>query len=326
MAVYNKIGKGRMKDMDNSGMMSVILPAYNETANIEKSYRAITEVLRKKKISYELVYVNDGSADGTWDEICRVWESAENPKEVAGICFSRNFGKEAAIMAGLAYASGDVCVVMDCDLQHPPEILTRMYELWQQGYEVVEGVKRSRGKETGVHRACARIFYKLMSAAMGINMENASDFRLLDRKVVRSVLSMPERSMFFRAASSWVGYKRTEVEFDVQERENGVSKWSKLSLVKYALKNIAAFSTFPLQLVTITGGLTFLGALVLAAQILWRYCGGTAVEGFTTVIMLLLIVSSVMMISIGILGYYIAKIYEEVKRRPMYIVSRVIKG
>ena len=137
---------------------------------------------------------------------------------------------------------------------------------------------------------------------------------------------MPERNQFFRASSSWVGYKKTEVEFDVRERESGQSKWSKWSLIKYAIKNIAAFSTFPLQLVTIAGMITLLGAILLAVQTLFRYCAGTALEGFTTVILLLLIISSIVMVSIGILGYYIAKIYEEVKQRPVYIISDIIES
>ncbi len=304
-----------------NGIMSVILPAYNENANIERSYTAIDQILRNHNISYELIYINDGSTDNTWNEICKIAETKEGVSQVAGICFSRNFGKEAAIMAGLAHASGDVCAVMDCDLQHPPEKLVEMYQLWQQGYKVVEGVKRNRGRESGIYKAGAKMFYKLMTIATKIDMSRASDFKLLDKQVVNSILSMPERNQFFRASSSWVGYKKTEVEFDVRERENGQSKWSKWSLIKYALKNIAAFSTFPLQFVTVAGIITLMGAIILAVQTLFRYYAGTALEGFTTVILLLLIIGSIIMVSIGILGYYIAKIYEEVKQRPVYIIS-----
>lgn len=157
-----------------------------------------------------------------------------------------------------------------------------------------------------------------------MDMSRASDFKLLDKQVVNSILSMPERNQFFRASSSWVGYKKTEIEFDVREREFGQSKWSKWSLIKYALKNIAAFSTFPLQLITVAGMITLLGAIILTIQTLFRYYSGTALEGFTTVILLLLIISSIVMVSIGILGYYIAKIYEEVKQRPVYIISDII--
>lgn len=308
-----------------NGILSVILPAYNENVNIEKSYMTIAQILSTSSIPHELVYVNDGSTDNTWNEICRMKKKETSISRITGICFSRNFGKEAAIMAGLTNASGDACVVMDCDLQHPPEKLPEMYYLWQQGFEVVEGVKRSRGNESGIYKAGAKLFYKFMSLAAKTDMSRASDFKLLDRKTVNSILSMPERSIFFRAASSWVGYKKTEIEFDVKEREYGESKWSKWSLVKYALRNIAAFSTFPLQLVTITGIATLLGAMILAFQTWIRYYSGTALEGFTTVILLLLMLNSIVMVSIGILGYYIAKIYEEVKGRPMYIISEFAK-
>ena len=308
-----------------NGILSVILPAYNENVNIEKSYMTIAQILSASSIPHELVYVNDGSTDNTWNEICRMKKKETSISRITGICFSRNFGKEAAIMAGLTNASGDACVVMDCDLQHPPEKLPEMYYLWQQGFEVVEGGKRSRGNENGIYKAGAKLFYKFMSLAAKTDMSRASDFKLLDRKTVNSILSMPERSIFFRAAASWVGYKKTEIEFDVKEREYGESKWSKWSLVKYALRNIAAFSTFPLQLVTITGIATLLGAMILAFQTWIRYYSGTALEGFTTVILLLLMLNSVVMVSIGILGYYIAKIYEEVKGRPMYIISEFAK-
>ena len=215
---------------------------------------------------------------------------------------------------------------MDCDLQHPPQTLIEMYRLWQDGYEVIEGVKSDRGKEGFLHKECAGFFYDIMSKATKVNMKDASDFKMLDRRAVDSILSMPERNMFFRATSTWVGYKTTSVEFEVQEREAGVSKWSPWALVKYAFTNIVAFTTFPLQFVTITGVLCFGCSLILMIYSLVQYFAGTAVEGYTTLLMVLLLVGSAMMISLGIIGYYIAKIYEEVKRRPRYIISKVTKN
>jgi dolichol-phosphate mannosyltransferase len=241
-----------------------------------------------------------------------------------GIQFSRNFGKESAMLAGLAHAEGDCCVVMDCDLQHPPETLVQMYRLWEEGYEVVEGVKHTRGKESVLHRASAGMFYRLISHAVHIDMSRASDFKLLDRKAVDALLSMPERNIFFRALSSWVGFRSTTVEFDVQERTEGESKWSTWSLVKYAIKNIVSFSTVPMQCVTVAGILVFVFAVILGIQSLVRYFSGSAMEGFTTVILLILIIGSIIMISLGVIGYYIAKIYEEVKGRPRYLISRTI--
>lgn len=303
--------------------LSVVLPAYNEEQMLAKTCRTLKKILDLAEINYELVIVNDGSTDQTWKII---EETAEKDRNVTGVHFSRNFGKEAAIVAGLAQASGNAVAVMDCDLQHPPEVLVKMYRLWEQGYEVVEGIKKSRGTETVFHRKSAGFFYRIMSRATGFNMENASDFKLLDRKAVESVLSMPERSMFFRATSSWVGFKSTSVLFEVQEREAGESKWSTGSLIRYAFRNIVAFTTLPLQFVTIGAGGCFICSLLLLIYSLVRYFTGHAVEGYTTLLIVMLFIGSAVMMSLGIIGYYIARIYEEVKHRPRYIVSRIIHG
>ena len=302
-------------------LLSVVLPAYNEEKMIEKAGIVIGQILEEQKIPYEIVFVDDGSKDGTWSEIER---TAQKDPHIAGVHFSRNFGKESAMLAGLANTKGDCCVVMDCDLQHPPETVVEMYRLWEQGYEVVEGVKHSRGKESLAHKASAGMFYKLISKAVGIDMSRASDFKLLDRKAVDALLDMPERNAFFRALSAWIGYKTTSVEFDVREREEGESKWSTKSLIRYAITNIVSFSSAPMQFVTGAGVFVFLLAVILGIQTLIHYFTGNAVEGFTTVILLLLLIGSILMISLGIIGYYISKIYEEVKGRPRYLISRKI--
>lgn len=302
-------------------MLSVVLPAYNEEKMISQAAFRIGAILKAEGISYEIIFVNDGSRDHTWEEIEK---TAGEDAHVSGIQFSRNFGKEAAMLAGLAAAKGECCAVIDCDLQHPPETLVEMYRLWQQGYEVIEGVKRSRGEESRLHRASAGMFYRMISRALKIDMSRASDFKLLDRKAVDAILSLPERNTFFRALSSWVGYRTTSVEFDVQERTEGESKWSTWSLAQYAVKNIVAFSTVPMQLVTIAGVFVFLFGVILGIQSLIRYFTGHAVEGFTTVILLILIIGSIIMISLGIIGYYIAKIYEEVKGRPRYLIAKQV--
>ena len=304
-------------------MLSVVLPAYNEEKMIQKAADTLDRILGDAEIPYELVFVNDGSKDGTW---AAIEAAAKKNPHVTGVCFSRNFGKESAMFAGLASASGECCAVMDCDLQHPPETLIEMYHLWEEGYEVIEEVKHSRGKESALHRASAGLFYKIISRAVKIDMTRASDFKLLDRKAVDALLAMPERNLFFRALSSWIGYRTTQVEFDVRERTEGESKWSTMSLIKYAVKNIVSFSTVPMQCVTVAGVFVFLLAVILGIESLVRYFTGRAVEGFTTVILLILIIGSIIMISLGIIGYYIAKIYEEVKGRPRYLISKKIGG
>lgn len=304
-------------------LLSVILPAYNEELMVGKACRVLKELLDTSGIAYELVLVDDGSADSTWAEIQKAGKKDPN---VMGVRFSRNFGKESAIFAGLAQAAGDVAAVMDCDLQHPPETLLEMYRLWQEGYEVIEGIKINRGKESLLHKKSAGFFYKIMSKAVHVDMRNASDFKMMDRRVVDSILSMPEQSMFFRAATSWVGFKTTSVEFEVQEREAGESKWSTWSLVKYAFTNIVAFTTVPLQFVTIGGGICFLFSMVLVIYSLVQYFAGHAIEGYTTIVIVLLLIGSAVMVSLGVIGYYISRIYEEVKHRPRYIISKIVRG
>ena len=303
--------------------LSVVLPAYNEEQILAKTCRTLKEILSFSEIEYELVFVDDGSSDKTWNVIEKV---SKEDRNISGIHFSRNFGKEAAIIAGLAQASGDAVAVMDCDLQHPPQTLIEMYRLWQDGYEVIEGVKSDRGKEGFLHKECAGFFYDIMSKATKVNMKDASDFKMLDRKAVDSILSMPERNMFFRAASSWVGFKSTSVPFEVQEREAGETKWSTRALIGYAFRNIVSFTTIPLQFVTAGAGACFLCSIVLLVYSLIRYFTGHAVEGYTTLLIVILFIGSAVMLSLGIIGYYIARIYEEVKHRPRYIVSKIIHG
>ena len=299
-------------------MLSVVIPAYNEAAMIPKTAAVIDGLLEQNGIEHELLFIDDGSTDRTWQMITA---SAASLPSVRGVRFSRNFGKEGAIMAGLTEARGDCAVVIDCDLQHPPEKIIEMYSLWEQGYEVIEGKKDERGRESAVHRFAAKTFYELISRAAKIDMQDASDFKLLDRKAIDVIINMRERNMFFRALSSWVGFRTATVRYEVQDREFGESKWSGLSLVRYAISNISSFSTAPMQLVTILGVLMFIASVVLGVIALTQKILGEALEGFTTVILIQLFSGSVLMMSLGIIGYYIARIYEEIKDRPRYIIS-----
>lgn len=301
-------------------LLSIVLPAYNEEQNIANTAKVLSGLLEKNEIDYELVFVSDGSGDGTYSEILRA--AKDNPR-IKGAEFSRNFGKEAGIFAGLELTAGDAVVVMDCDLQHPPEVIPQMWKLWQQGAEIVEGIKLSRGKESLPHKLSAGLFYKVMSRLIKMDMGSSSDYKLLDRKVVNVLLELPERNTFFRALTFWAGFRTETVQYEVQERQYGESKWSFWSLMKYAIANATSFSTLPLQLVTVMGAVSILFSAVLAVQTLIKFLTGTAVEGFTTVILLILIIGGFLMLSLGIIGHYIARIYEEVKGRPKYIISRV---
>ncbi len=301
-------------------MLSVVVPAYNETGAVGPAVQAIGKVLRDGGIPYELVFVDDGSTDGTWEEITK---AAEQDPAVRGVSFSRNFGKEAAIFAGMEAAVGDCCAVMDCDLQHPPEKLPEMYGLWQQGWEVVNGVKADRGRESGFHGFAAKSFYRIMSKAVRIDMSRASDFKLMDRRVVDTLLALSERRRFFRALSAWVGFRATEVEFNVAERTVGSTHWPMVSLFRYAVSNIASYSSAPMQFVTVLGVQMLPLSIALGVTTLVNWAWGKAADGFTTVIILVLLIGSILMISLGIIGYYIAQIFIEVKGRPRYLVSRI---
>lgn len=304
-------------------MLSVILPAYNEELSIERAYRTISDILAREQIPCELIFIDDGSSDGTYQKIK---ELSEHHPNVVGLHFSRNFGKEAAISAGLASAEGDCVVVLDCDLQHPPEKIVEMYRLWEEGYEIVEGMKSFRGKERKMHGFAAKSFYALISFLVGFDMSNASDFKLLDRKVVDILNTIPEKKGFFRAISFWVGYKKATVEFEVQERLEGESKWSTKGLFKYAISNISAYSTAPMQIVTVLGFIMLAITVIFSVWALIDKICGRALEGMTTVIIILIFIGSIMMISLGIIGYYVARIYEEIKGRPKYIVSASCKS
>ena len=299
-------------------MLSIIIPAYNEEENIENTAKVISDLMNENGIDCEIIFVDDGARDRTWQLIDNLTKT--NPA-VRGLKFSRNFGKEGAIFAGLKACLGDCAAVIDCDLQHPPEVMIEMYNLWKQGYEVVEAVKADRGKESLLYKMFAKSFYRMMKNSANINLDRASDYKLMDRKVVDALNEMPERLTFFRALSSWVGFKTTQVEFVVAPRNAGTTKWSFKKLFKFALNNITSFTALPMQIITVTGVICVIGAIVLAIQTLVNFFCGNAADGFTTVILLLLIIGSVLMIGLGIVGYYISKIYEEIKFRPRYIVS-----
>lgn len=300
-------------------LLSVVIPSYNEEENIARTAARLREILTKAEISYELVFISDGSRDRTFEEIEK---AAKLDEHVKGYEFSRNFGKEAAIFAGLKCAQGNCVVVIDCDLQHPPEKIPEMFELWREGYDVIEGIKSDRGEESGLHKLFTGAFYGIMSKLMKINMNDTSDYKLLDRRVVDVLLDLKESNTFFRALSFWAGFKAASVSYEVQERAAGESKWSFWSLLKYAVMNTTSFTTVPLQVVTFLGVFSIILAIIMGLQTLIRYFMGNAVEGFTTVILLVLMIGGFIMLSLGIIGHYLARIYEEVKGRPRYIIAR----
>lgn len=303
--------------------ISIVIPVYNEGEHIKNSMAVVEKCCEDARIAYEIVLVDDGSTDDSWLKISAM--AAQKP-QITAVRLSRNFGKEAALCAGLDHATGDAVLVMDSDLQHPPELIPEFVRLWRDGADVVEGVKGFRGKEKKSYRLCAGVFYRMIHRATGIDFNNASDFKLLDRKVVEAMKQMPERITFFRGMSAWVGFERRTVKFDVAERAGGASKWSLGRLVGLAVTAVTSYTSAPLHCITFLGVVMLFCAIVLGIQTLFMKFSGRALGGFTTVILLLLFIGSMIMISLGIIGLYLMKIYHEIKARPRYLTSKVIRG
>lgn len=303
-----------------SPVLSIVVPVFCEAGQVTETVSAICGVAETLGHSFELILVDDGSTDGTWQ---RIEDAAHRRPQIVGIALARNFGKEAAILAGLDAAQGQAVIVMDGDLQHPPEIIPEMVRLWREdGYDVVNGVKSPDARMSPVHRLARRAYFAIFERLAGVRMAESSDFKLLDRRVVEVLRNLPERRVFFRGLVEWLGFRQTQVRFAVPVRRSGVSKFPLYRLFALAINSVVSFSTIPLHFVTVAGTGFLLFALVLGAQTLWQKLEGDAVEGFTTVILLVLLASSILMIALGIIGEYVANIYREVKRRPRYVVGR----
>lgn len=300
--------------------VSLIIPVWNEAQHLSQSLKTIVGFIRQATSRFELIVVDDGSTDETWSVILVVRNEI---RELEGIRLSRNFGKERALCAGLENARGRAVIVMDGDLQHPPELIPKMIEQWRlNGVKIVECVKKLRDNETVGYRIGTSLFYKIIKKLAKQDLYGASDFKLLDRQVVEEWAKMPERVTFFRGMTAWLGFSRVKLEFDVASRIGGKTRWSQITLFNLALHAIVAFTSWPLRLVSMIGIASFVGAFLLSLQTLYMKIEGMAVTGFTTVILLLLCMNSMIMISIGILGEYIAAIYDEVKGRPRYVINQ----
>ncbi|MBI5640988.1 MAG: glycosyltransferase family 2 protein [Nitrospirae bacterium] len=304
-------------------LISVVMPVYREGSSLRSVLDVLVEVLLSLKESFEVILVDDGSPDDTWVVIEQA--SMQYPV-IRAVRLSRNFGKESAICAGLEMASGKAVIVMDGDLQHPPQLIPEMVRLWRESKaDVVEAVKDDRGQESFVNRIGAGLFYSVFSRLSGYDLDRASDYKLIDRRVVDAWLTMGERNLFFRGMISWLGFRHLKIPFTVPERAGGQSGWSLFRLIKLAVTAVTSFSSLPLHLITLSGGVFLFFGMILGLQTLFNKLTGKAVSGFATVILLLLIIGSLLMISLGIIGEYIARIYEEVKRRPRYLISEKLE-
>ena len=312
-----------MKSQDSQETVSVVIPFYNEADQVGLTLEATEAVLKETGLDYEILALDDGSRDRTWEVLL---DYAGRHPGIRLIRLSRNFGKEAALCAGLDQARGDAVIVMDGDLQHPPRYIPEMIALWQEGYQLVEGVKCSRGKESFLSRAAAGLFYGIFRKMSGIQLKNASDFKLLDRQLVDYWKTLPEKDTFFRALTAWMGFRRTSFSFVVDERPTGRSKWGFRKLFRLSVSALTGFSSRPLLLIPTLGSFFLLAFFVLSIQTLINYFRGLAATGFTTVILLQLLIGSLILISLGLIGLYVDSLFREVKARPRYFIAEEFHG
>ena len=299
--------------------ISVIIPAYNESKGLKKCIGKIAETLNISGFDWEIIVIDDGSRDQTYEQICCL--SQVEPK-IKGISLSRNFGKEATMLAGLEHASGDAIIIMDADLQHPPSLIPYMIDKWRTGTQIVHAVKRSRKEDSALKKSIVYCINQMISNLGGINVNNSSDFKLLDREIVDIIVHrLPEKARFFRGLTSWLGFSEEYIFFDVVNRQNGKSKFCFLSLIELSITALTSFTSMPLRVVTFFGVVTLILGFFISTDAIWSFINGHSVSGYTTIVITLLLIGSFIMISLGIIGEYIAKIYEEVKARPHYLVK-----
>jgi glycosyltransferase involved in cell wall biosynthesis len=300
-------------------LFSFIIPAYAEEKNIALFLTSLTTILTTLKIKYELVVIDDGSPDNT-GAILR-----ELGKTIPLKClfFSRNFGKEQALTAGLKYASGDAAILIDSDCQHPLDIIETFIKHWTQGYDVVYGIRQDRDGDGYIRRSLTAIFYKLLTLGSNIPIEpNAGDFRLLDRKAIDALNALPERSRFMKGLYAWVGFKSIGIPFKVTQRPAGCSSYTFRKLSSLAIIGLTSFSTFPIRLSMILGIITSCSALSYGSWIIFKtLIYGRDLPGWSTLTVAILFLGGIQLIAIGILGEYIGHIFTEVKKRPQYIIA-----
>jgi polyisoprenyl-phosphate glycosyltransferase len=303
--------------------LSVVVPVFNESANIEPLCDRLVPILEWVAASWEVVFIDDGSEDDTLSAI-RARNAAE--PRIGAVSFSRNFGKEVAIAAGLDHARGRAVVIMDADLQHPPEVIERFVARWREGYVMVYGQRTSRADESAVKRGFARLFYRLFDSFTHMHLpEGAGDFRLIDARGVEVLRGLSERSRFSKGLYAWIGFKTIGIPFVVEERRHGATKWSFRTLFRFAFDGITAFSTVPLRVWTYLGGLISVLAIAAAAYFAVRtLLFGVDVAGYPSLIVSITFLGGVQLMSLGIIGEYIGRIFAEVKRRPLYVVAERI--
>ena len=312
-----------LRPQNEAIVLSIVLPMYNEAANIQPLFNRLQPVLETLGVPYEVVCVDDGSRDDTWAALQAA--QVNNPR-IRAVRFSRNFGKEMAMTAGLRHASGRAVVLMDSDLQHPPEVIKEFYAQWKAGAQVVYGVRRSRDTDPPLRRWLTRRFYSLLDRMSEVPLpRDAGDFRLMDRAVIDVLNRMDERTRFMKGLYSWVGFRQVAVPFDTAARHAGKTSFSPWGLFRFAMDGIVSFSTLPLRIWSWLGLAVALiavlyGTIILVKTLLF----GIDVPGYASLMLATLFLGGVQLICLGVLGDYLGRVFTEVKRRPLYLVAEQI--
>jgi polyisoprenyl-phosphate glycosyltransferase len=300
--------------------IDIIIPCCNEEGNIQLIIEEIDKYIKNLKYEYDFIFIDDGSTDDTYNKIV---EAARQRKDIKVIKLSRNFGKESAMRAGIELCDADAAIILDGDLQHPPHLIPSLISEWERGANIVDAIKIQRQKENIMIKYLSISFYNLMHNLTDMDFEGASDYKLIDRNAIGILKTLNEKNRFFRGLTNWIGLRHSKIEYKVEDRKSGKSKWGLMQLVKLFFDAITAYTSKPLQIVTFLGLFTLLFSIILSLQTLYMKIYGHAVSGFTTVILIVLVLSSIMMISMGILGMYLSRIYDEVKNRPIFIIDKI---
>ena len=311
-----------MKKNEGKPKIAVIIPCYNEEDNVKAVYDRLTEVLNSTNYQYDLIFIDDGSKDNTLNELLKLYEKDHKVKIIA---FSRNFGKEIALSAGLDYADADAVIPFDADLQDPPEVILDLLSKFEEGYDVVNAVRSKRDGETFLTKFTSKAFYRIINKLTNIEIpQDVGDFRLVSKDALNAIKGIRERKRFMKGIFAWVGFKTTSVYYERAPRHAGKTKWNYLKLIDLAIEGITSFSTVPLRLASLLGILVSLTAFLYAVWItISKLLYGNPVKGYPSMMVAILFLGGVQLITIGIIGEYIGRIYEEVKQRPLYIVKKV---
>jgi glycosyltransferase involved in cell wall biosynthesis len=299
--------------------LSIVTPMHNEAEVLDVFFDRLEAVVRDLGVALEIICVDDGSTDAT---LAGLVERARRDPQVKVIALARNFGKEAALTAGIDAATGDMVAPIDADLQDPPELIAEFVRLWEEGYDVVYGSRADRSSDTAMKRTSARLFYRVFNSVSDLGIpESAGDFRLMDRQVVEALKQLPERNRFMKGLFAWVGFRQIGVPYVRPERAAGTSSWGYLKLMRFALDGITSFSTAPLRVWTILGMIGAFGAVVAAIGLVIRVLMvGREVPGYASLMVVMLLGFAVQMIAFGVLGEYVGRLYQEAKGRPIYVV------